>query len=638
MDTKLKSSIKRYFNKLWLIEVILLIVLTIVNVEVVIGYIGSPSTQNGTGAIRAVLDRKAFYENSLKQDVRTISQNVYNETDSLGKLLTDSPGQIEAIRTMLYNDNLYSKSDALLNGNTSKDNTISNNIFFIIRDKSNGRIFSNDPFLQGTDKLSEKEMYDAISEKYRGQKVITYSCNNVNLYNNSVQEGLVTYSTKILRQFEEVYYTPQSTFEPAVDNAIDDLLLFALSLGVNILLVVKLIIVFINAKGKIEISGNFIGDIIYIFRYAFKYSGPRRTLIISIILSIIFYIVYLYLLAIGGTENNIIAKFFSAYPFKGSILLVLMPMIGVMYSVKRNIEIGMVRDSLKIINDGNFDHTVREVGGTEIRELIKNINKMKDGYNIAVEEALYNEKLKTELISNVSHDLKTPLTSIINYVNILQDKRISEEEKAQYLKILEQKSSRLKGLIEDLFEVSKINSGKIVLEKVKIDITSLIYQVIGEYSSIYEEKHIEFKVDCEEDEIIMDLDGIMISRVIENIVINSLKYSMENTRVYVSIIKEENGVLISFKNVANYEMDFNENEMFERFARADKSRTSSVEGSGLGLAITKSIVELHNGTTRIKRDGDLFKIYVFLPFATERDEFINKINEEQMEKEIREND
>ncbi|MDU1856186.1 MAG: ATP-binding protein, partial [Clostridium baratii] len=145
---------------------------------------------------------------------------------------------------------------------------------------------------------------------------------------------------------------------------------------------------------------------------------------------------------------------------------------------------------------------------------------------------------------------------------------------------------------------------------------SLIYQVIGEFSSLYEDKGIEFKVDCDEDEIIMELDGIMISRVIENIVINALKYSLENTRVYANIIKEEDGVLISFKNVANYEMEFNEAEMFERFARGDKSRTSAVEGSGLGLAITKSIVELHEGTTRIKREGDLFKIYVFLPFKT----------------------
>ena len=238
-------------------------------------------------------------------------------------------------------------------------------------------------------------------------------------------------------------------------------------------------------------------------------------MVISIIAGTIFYIVYLYLLAIGGTQNNIVANFFRQYPFKGSFLIIILPMIGIMYSIKRNIEIGMVKDDLKIINDGNFEHTIKEIGGVEIRELIQNINKMKEGYNIAVDEALQNEKLKTELISNVSHDLKTPLTSIINYVNILQDDRISEEERKDYLKILERKSNKLKSLIEDLFEVSKINSGKLQLKKDSIDVVSLIYQVIGEFSSLYEDKGIEFKVDCDEDEIIMELDGIMISRVIE---------------------------------------------------------------------------------------------------------------------------
>lgn len=635
MDTRLKNSMKKYFKTLWLIEIILLIVLTVINVEVILNYIGSPASQNGTGAINAVFNRNEFYESSLENSAKIISQDIYNRTDSLSDLLSNSPEKISSIRNMLYNEKFYSEQQPSVGTNTSDIKTIPNNVFFIIRDKTNGRIFSNDPFLQGTNDLSEKEMYDAISEKYRGQKVIIYTCNNTNLYNKSVQEGLVTYSTKVLKNFEEVYYTPQSTFSGAVDDAIDDLMIISASIAINLILILKIIIVFANSKGNIEISGNFVGDIIYIWKYAFKYKGPRRALITTIIVSIIFYIIYLYLLAIGGTQNNIIAKFFGSYPFKGSFLLVLMPMIGIMYSVKRNIEIGMVKDSLKIINDGNFEHTVKEIGGVEIRELIRNINKIKNGYNIAVEEALYNEKLKTELISNVSHDLKTPLTSIINYVNILQDKRLSEEEREEYLKILETKSSKLKRLIEDLFEVSKINSGKITLDKVQIDITSLIYQVIGEYSSLYEEKNIEFKVECAEDEIIIDLDGIMISRVIENIVINSLKYSMESTRVYVSIIKEDNGVLISFKNVANYEMDFDENEMFERFARADKSRTSTIEGSGLGLAITKSIVDLHNGTTRIKRDGDVFKIYVFLPFADETDEFVSKINEKRVIKEIK---
>nr|WP_286172904.1 HAMP domain-containing sensor histidine kinase [Caproiciproducens sp. MSJ-32] len=238
---------------------------------------------------------------------------------------------------------------------------------------------------------------------------------------------------------------------------------------------------------------------------------------------------------------------------------------------------------------------------------------MKTGYKIALKEQVKNEKIKTELISSVSHDLKTPLTSIINYVNILNNKNITEQERIDYLRILEKNSRRLQSLIEDLFEVSKLNSGKMKIEKSKLDIISLIHQGVGEYSSLYEEKKIEFKVNTNAEEIFLDLDGNLISRVFENIIVNALKYSLPNTRVYVDVIDKENSVEVAFKNIANYEMNFNGEEMFERFARADKSRNSSVEGSGLGLAISKSIVELHNGSINIAIEGDMFKIFIILP-------------------------
>ena len=151
------------------------------------------------------------------------------------------------------------------------------------------------------------------------------------------------------------------------------------------------------------------------------------------------------------------------------------------------------------------------------------------------------------------------------------------------------------------------------IEKHEIDIVSLVYQGVGEYSNLYEEKNMEFKVNTNEDEIFVDLDGKLMSRVFENIIVNALKYSLNNTRVYIDINSKENLVEVSFKNISNYEMDFNTQDTFERFARADKSRNSSVEGSGMGLAITKSIIELHNGSIKIEVEGDMFKIYLIIP-------------------------
>ena len=333
----------------------------------------------------------------------------------------------------------------------------------------------------------------------------------------------------------------------------------------------------------------------------------------TIIGFIIFFILYLYLLAVGGYENNILVRFFSTYPFKGSIMLMIFPLIGILYSLKKTIDISLINENLKKINDGNLEYEIDEFGSSEIRELIQNIMKIKSGYKLAIEEAIKNEKVKTQLITNVSHDLRTPLTSIINYVNILGDERLREEERREYIKILDKKSKKLKFLIDDLFEMSKINSGKLQLSKERIDIMSLIHQTIGEYSYLYEDKRIEFNVDSFNEEIYMLLDGKMMSRALENVVINALKYSLDNTRIYVEVKEEDEYIKIAFKNISNYKMDFDDEEIFERFARGDKSRNSNIEGSGLGLAITKSIIELHEGEVIVSREGDMFKLYFKLP-------------------------
>lgn len=382
---------------------------------------------------------------------------------------------------------------------------------------------------------------------------------------------------------------------------------------IYIVYIIKLFIIIKRDPKSPQIKSKLINNIVYVMKNGFNYDDTRKTLIISMTVLTILLITYLYFLATGGYENNIFVRFFKTYPFKGTILIIILLFLATIYIIKKTLDVIMVNDALKKVNEGNWEEDIKLEGSPAIEELAHNINLIKKIYDDILYEGVKNEKLKTELISNVSHDLKTPLTSIINYVNILKNPDITEEERTEYLLILEKKSLKLKSLIEDLFEMSKINSGKIKLNKELIDLLSLIHQEVGEYSTLYEEKNISFKVTSEEESIYMELDGKLMSRALENVIVNALKYSMDNTRIYIKAEKEENNVKISIKNIANYEMDFNESEIFERFARGDKSRNSKVEGSGLGLAITKSIIELHGGEVNIKREGDMFKLYISLP-------------------------
>ncbi|MGL4991799.1 MAG: sensor histidine kinase [Sarcina sp.] len=291
------------------------------------------------------------------------------------------------------------------------------------------------------------------------------------------------------------------------------------------------------------------------------------------------------------------------------IILTIHFLIKILYRYEA---IEVVSKNLKSIEMGNFDIEIRYEDDLQIRKLSKGINDIRIGYKTAIEERLASEKVKTELISNVSHDLKTPLTSIINYVNIIQRDDVTLEEKKEYMSILEQKSIRLKDLIEDLFEVSKMNSGKINLDKYDIDIVQLLHQCIGELEDYNTEKNMDFIIKGEQ-ELIVNLDGMRMARVFQNLGTNALKYGLNNTRVYVNVIDKNEYVEISFKNISQEELDFDAKDIVERFYRGDKSRNSDVEGSGLGLAIVKSIVELHDGKFRVECEGDLFKAYILIP-------------------------
>ena len=234
------------------------------------------------------------------------------------------------------------------------------------------------------------------------------------------------------------------------------------------------------------------------------------------------------------------------------------------------------------------------------------VNSIGMGIDKAVDQNVKNERMKTDLITNVSHDIKTPLTSIINYVHLLDQEELENEKAQGYVKILEEKSNRLKILVDDLVEASKLSSGTIKLTKTKINLTELIRQSLGEYEEKFEDKKLNVVTNFPEDEVYIFADGRKMWRLLENLYGNIYKYALANTRVYIDANIVGSKVRVEVKNISESQLNFNSDQLTERFIRGDVSR--STEGSGLGLSIAQSIVENHGGTFDIILDGDLFKV------------------------------
>ncbi|MGL4910848.1 MAG: sensor histidine kinase [Romboutsia sp.] len=259
------------------------------------------------------------------------------------------------------------------------------------------------------------------------------------------------------------------------------------------------------------------------------------------------------------------------------------------------------------IADGNLNTNIDENLGV-FEPIKEKMSSIQIGFKKAVEEEVKSQGMKTELISNVSHDLKTPLTSIITYVDLLKDDNIDEKKRKLYIDTLDRKSQRLKVLIEDLFEMSKASSGNINLNIIDVDIVSLMKQTLLELNDQLSESSLKVKNSFPDNKVILPLDSQRTFRIFENLIMNICKYSMDNSRVYIDIIDNDSTVDIVLKNMSAVEIDFDVNDIVERFVRGDKSRNT--EGSGLGLAIAKSFVELQNGKFKIDIDGDLFKVTI----------------------------
>lgn len=267
----------------------------------------------------------------------------------------------------------------------------------------------------------------------------------------------------------------------------------------------------------------------------------------------------------------------------------------------------ILTDATKKIAEGNLDVEIHEDLGV-FEPLKDDLERIQSGFKKAVEEEVKSQKMKTDLISNVSHDLKTPLTSIITYIDLLKEENLSEEKRNQYLDTLDRKAQRLQYLIEDLFEVSKASSGNMTLNIESVDVVSLMKQTLLELEDKIQTSSLAVRTNFSEEKVILQLDSFRTFRVFENLVSNITKYALENTRVYIDIVDQNNFVEITLKNIAAEEIKFDVNNIVERFVRGDESRNT--EGSGLGLAIAKSFVELQGGTFNIEVDGDLFKVII----------------------------
>ena len=261
---------------------------------------------------------------------------------------------------------------------------------------------------------------------------------------------------------------------------------------------------------------------------------------------------------------------------------------------------------------GNFNYKVNtDKMVWDFKKHGDNLNSISNGVATAVEERIKSERMKTRLITNVSHDIKTPVTSILNYATLINDQSKENEQLKEYSEVLIRQSEKLKKLVEDLIEVSKASTGNMDVDLTPCDASLFLNQTSGEYEKKLSASGISLVVKLPENELIIQADGKCMWRIFNNLMDNICKYALNGTRAYLTLEEKSNLAVITFKNTSKESLDLSEEELIERFTRGDSSRNT--EGNGLGLSIVKSLVELQNGKMKIITDGDLFKVILFFP-------------------------
>lgn len=341
------------------------------------------------------------------------------------------------------------------------------------------------------------------------------------------------------------------------------------------------------------------------------YELKRRNTTIYTIAKYIWIFIALLIMQIVATftyDINYIAYEFMIYIIPP--LCIALCIVSILIIIDKVKKIEKIRTGISEIKNGNIEYKIEIKKDSLFNDIVCDINEMGETINIAVEERLKSERMKNELITNVSHDLKTPLTAMINYISLMKKEDIQPKHIKDYVQVLDKRSQRLKVLIEDLFEASKIGSNNIELDIEETDINQLLTQTLVEMEEYIDESKLDFIVNIPEHEVYILADGKKTFRVFENIISNIIKYSLEGTRVYIDLEEKNDKVYISFKNISKYQLNFNPDEITERFTRGDLSRNT--EGSGLGLAIAKGFVEAQGGNLKVDIIGDLFIVNIEL--------------------------
>ncbi|WP_436374804.1 HAMP domain-containing sensor histidine kinase [Cytobacillus sp. BC1816] len=336
----------------------------------------------------------------------------------------------------------------------------------------------------------------------------------------------------------------------------------------------------------------------------------KHTLIFTLIHNLVKFIGDVYQSGSTGVKTVLLVI---GYPIVIALTFFMFPVtigLAAWFAFKKIKTFNSIQSGVERIKEGNLHHRIEAGEKGEFSRLAANINSITDGLKKAVDNELKSERLKTELITNVSHDIRNPLTSIITYVDLLKDEKDPSKAK-DYIEVLDQKSKRLKILAEDLFEATKASSGNIPVHFEKIDVVSLITQGLGEVNDKVELLDLDIKLSYPREKVYLTADGKLLWRSIENLLSNIFKYALKSSRVYISIEELGSEILLTFKNISASELNISADELMERFKRGDESRSS--QGSGLGLSIAKSLIEIQKGKFNIQIDGDLFKALIYLP-------------------------